>query len=276
MQAFRHRFAGRTAVITGAAEGIGRALAAALAHAGARLILVDRQASLLEATAAALRSQGAEVQAQVLDMGDRAAVAAWSAGLLARQPVDILINNAGVALTGRIELLEWEDLDWVMRNNFGSVVHGVKCFLPHLRSRPEAWLVNVSSIFGVVAVQTQAGYNASKFAIRGFTEALQQEVRDTPGLCVSLVLPGGVATRIAEQARYRFAPGREGLRQRTIDYFARVARTTPEQAAGAILRGMARRQARILIGADARALDWAARLFPAGYARRLRRFLPEG
>ena len=258
-------YAGRTCVVTGAGSGIGRALAVELAGRRARLALSDVDLPSVEETADTCRRLGVEVRAYRLDVADRAAVFAH-----AEQVVDdfgavhLVVNNAGVALHGAVAELTDEDFRWVMDIDFWGVVHGTQAFLPHLAASGDGQLANVSSVFGLVAVPKQAAYNAAKFAVRGFTEALRQEVRlsGTP-VAVSCIHPGGVRTAIAHRARATASEDKAEM-ARTFD---RLARTSPPRAARAILRGLERDRARILVGADARFLAALPRLLGAGYGR---------
>ncbi|MFA5120352.1 SDR family NAD(P)-dependent oxidoreductase [Zavarzinia sp.] len=266
-------FAGKIAVITGAASGIGLALARDLARRGARLALSDVNIERLEAVAAELRAAGANARADRLDVSDRAAFFAY-ADMLAGElgPVDIVINNAGVALVGSIAALPLDQIDWLMGINFWGVVHGTKAFLPGMLSRGRGSIVNVSSVFGLIGVPGQGAYCAAKFAVRGFTETLRQEVAGS-GVYVGCVHPGGIKTNIAASARtVELMPGvdsPEAMARR----FEETARTTPEQAAATILRGIERRSPRILIGGDARVISGLARLFPVAYSAVVRKAL---
>ncbi len=262
-------FADRVAVITGAGSGIGRALALDLARRGARLELTDIDAAGVAATADACLAVGAKARHHVLDVADRAAVDAHATQVMAAHGrVDLVVNNAGVSMTGPVLALTLDEIEWIMGVNFWGVVHGTKAFLPHLVANRGAHLVNISSIFGMIAVPGQAAYNASKFAVRGFTEALRQEMLSArTGVSVSCVHPGGIKTNIARGGR--FAAGVDGAA--TADVFDRIARTTPEVAAATILRGVERDRARIFIGPDAFALDGMQRLLGSGYQAIVRR-----
>jgi short-subunit dehydrogenase len=255
---------GSVAVITGAAQGIGRALALQLAGEGVDLALADIDAERLEATAAAARDAGVAVSTHPLDVGDAAAVAALPAAVLARHNrVNLLINNAGVALLGTFEEVALADIEWLFAINFWSVVRMTKAFLPALRLEPAAHIVNLSSVFGIIAPAGQSAYSASKFAIRGFSESLRHELEGT-AIGLSVVHPGGIATAIAENARIAAVIDQATARQ-AVAGFKAVARTTPEAAAARILDGIKRRRKRILIGGDARAIALIQRLFPVSY-----------
>ncbi|GIJ49040.1 acetoin dehydrogenase [Virgisporangium aliadipatigenens] len=251
----RFRFPGGTAVVTGAASGIGAALAAELASRGMRLVLLDRDAAGLARVHSGLSD--VDVTTHVVDLSDAAAISA----VAQRVPdVRLLVNNAGVALAGRFDEVTLEEFDWLIAVNFRAVVHLTHALLPALKAEPGSHLVTVSSLFGLIAPGGQAAYSASKFAVRGFTEALRRELtRDAVG--VSVVHPGGIRTRIAANARVGSGVDRAelvaGLRR--ID---RLLRMPPERAAQIIARGVERRNPRILIGADARLLDLASRAWP--------------
>jgi NAD(P)-dependent dehydrogenase (short-subunit alcohol dehydrogenase family) len=256
--------ANKVVVVTGAASGIGRALAGELAAAGCRLALADVDAAGLEETARLIGS--AECLTAVVDVGERAAVQRFADRVRERfGTAHVVINNAGVTVSQTIDALSYEDFEWLMRVNFWGVVHGTKAFLPLLREAGEAALVNVSSVFGLIAFPTQGAYNASKFAVRGFTEALRLELAGT-GITVSTVHPGGIRTNIVRHGRfYADALGSSDQARMAAD-FERLARTPPEKAARVIVAGIRRKKARILIGVDARALDLLQRLMPARYA----------
>jgi NAD(P)-dependent dehydrogenase (short-subunit alcohol dehydrogenase family) len=258
-------FTDRVAVITGAGSGIGRALALDLAGRGARLALSDVDEVAVADTAARCEKLGVQARGYQLDVSDRAAMTAHADQVVAEfGRVNLVVNNAGVALMATVEDMSYEDFDWIVGINFWGVVHGTKAFLPHLIASGDGHLVNISSVFGFVGVPTQSAYNATKFAVRGFTEALRQEMLlEKRRVGVSCVHPGGIRTNIARDAR---APENSTPQQRAND-FSRIARTTPEQAAKTILRGVERKRARILIGPDAYVFDAAPRLLGSGYQR---------
>jgi NAD(P)-dependent dehydrogenase (short-subunit alcohol dehydrogenase family) len=258
------RFAGRVAVITGAGSGIGRALAVDLAGRGARLAVSDVDVVSLADTAARCEKAGAEVRHYPLDVADRSAVLAHADQVVNEfGGVNIVVNNAGVALTAPVAEMSWVDLEWVMNIDFWGVVHGTKAFLPHLIASGDGHVVNISSVFGLIGVPTQSAYNSAKFAVRGFTEALRQEmlIARHP-VRVTCVHPGGIRTNIIRNARGN-GPNAELMAKR----FDRIARTTPEQAARIILRGVERDRPRVLVGPDAYVIDALPRLLGPLYQR---------
>ena len=257
-----------TAVVTGAASGIGRALALALAQSGHALALADRDEAGLAATIALLPA-ATVAHATTLDVADRAAVDAFAADVIGRfGGVDLLFNNAGVSIAGTIAELTVDEMAWVIGINFWGVVHGVKAFLPALLASESATIVNVSSVFGLWGPPGQSAYAASKFAVRGFTESLRAELEHTRVHVVS-VHPAGVKTAIARSSRIAEGADR-ALAERRRDLFDRRLLTIPaEDAARAILAGVAKRRDRVLIGADARRIDWITRVLGPRGARML-------
>jgi short-subunit dehydrogenase len=254
------------AVITGAASGIGEALSLSLARRGMHLALVDRNAAGLDATATRARALGVDVSTHVLDVADADATAALPADVLAvHRRVTALVNNAGVALGGMFEQVAAEDFDWLMNINFGATVRLTRAFLPVLAREPAAQLVNVSSIFGIIAPPGQTAYSASKFAVRGFSEALRHELETTASTVgVTIVHPGGVRTAIAENARLsKSLDAAEVERDRAN--WRRLLALDPGAAAERIARAIERREPRVLVGTDAKAAAWLQRVFPVGY-----------
>ena len=264
---------GRVAAVTGAASGIGRALALRLADARvAGLALCDVDEAGLAETAAQVRRRVRDrvaVTIRRVDVADRAAVHAWADASAAEHgAVHLVVNNAGVSTAGTVEATPYEDLDWIVGINLWGVVHGTKAFLPHLRAAGEGHVVNVSSLFGLVAQPAMSAYNATKFAVRGFTEALRQELLlEGAPIGVTCVHPGGIRTAIASTSRVAgTTPFGEGDRSR--EAFERLfLRISPDVAARAILRGVVRDRPRVLIGPEAYALDALQRLAPTGYQR---------
>ena len=264
-------FENRVCVVTGAASGIGRGLALALAERGARLAISDIDEAGLACTAEEAQARGAKVMAERLDVADRAAFAAHAERVVADLGgVNLVINNAGVAVSGNIAELTPEDIAWLMGINYWGVVHGSQVFLPHLEASGEGHIVNISSLFGLIAVPGQGAYHSAKFAVRGFTECLRQEL-EVAGSCVSAtsVHPGGIKTNIVRNARFSAEATGGETREELSERFERMAATTPDEAAAIILRGVLRNKRRVLIGREAYALDLLQRLFPAGYQRLL-------
>ncbi len=260
----------RVAVITGAGSGIGRATALAMARRGCHLALADIHEQSVQETARDAQALGVRATAHRLDVADRAAVAAFPAEVnAAHRRVDLLMNNAGVALGGTFEQVGESDFDWLMEINFHGVVRLTRAFLPLLRQSDEARIVNVSSIYGIITPPGQAAYAASKFAVRGFSNALRHELEGST-VGVSVVHPGGVATSIARNARIPAgAPADDVERgRRTME---KLLRMPPEQAGEIIVRGIERRQARILVGSDAKAAALLERLAPVGYWKLLKK-----
>lgn len=255
---------GGVAVVTGAASGIGRALALRLAAEGVSLALADLDEAGLDDTVAKINSKGIEVSKHSVDVADAKRVEEFAREVLGRHgKVTLLVNNAGVALVGNFEELTIAEIEWLIGVNFWGTVYGVKFFLPMLRKQPRAHIVNISSIFGIVAPAGQTAYCASKFAVRGFTEALRHELEST-SVWVTCVHPGGIRTPIARRAR-RGAAVAPGVLEETVARFERHAKTTPEAAADRIVRGVKEGQRRILIGSDAVRLDRIQRLLPVRY-----------
>lgn len=255
---------GKTAVITGAADGIGAALALALAARGCNLALADLNEEGLAATAANARKAGVRVSEHRLDVADADAVAALPAAVAeAHGGADLLVNNAGVALMGQFAQVSLADIEWLFGINFWGVVRMTKAFMPLLEQVPQAHIVNISSIFGIIAPAGQTAYAASKFAVRGFTEALRHELEGSR-IGVTVVHPGGIRTRIAERAR-RAAAISEGDQAVAVAKFAQLTPTTPEGAAARILKGIERQEKRVLIGSDAVQIDRMQRLLPVGH-----------
>jgi short-subunit dehydrogenase len=257
----------RVAAITGAGSGIGRATAALLARSGCNVALSDVNEQGLAETAEQCRAHGVQVRTTRVDVAQRDAVHGWADEVVRELgAVHIIVNNAGVALGATIEDTRYEDFEWLMNINFWGVVHGTKAFLPHLRAAGEGHVVNVSSVFGLIGVPTQGAYNAAKFAVKGFTEALRQEleVEDAP-IGVTCVHPGGIKTNIARNARVRERKG--WVDERSNRDFEKSFSTTPERAASDILAAILKNRRRQLIGGDAVLIDLMQRLLPTFYQR---------
>lgn len=260
-------FLAKTVVITGAGSGIGRELAKQFANKGAFLAISDIDEKGVRDTEELIRAKGGKAVAAVLDVSDRAAVYRYADQVQNEfGRVDVVINNAGVTVSERIDALSYDDFEWVMNINFWGVVYGTKAFLPFLKQAKEAYVVNISSLFGLVAFPTQGSYNASKFAVRGFTEALRYELEDTSVMPVC-VHPGGIDTNIVSNAR--FHQGDDGCsdHQAAIRDFSRMAKTSPEDAAKCIVDALMHKNKRVLIGNDAKLFDLMQRLLPGRYDR---------
>jgi short-subunit dehydrogenase len=266
------KLAGRVAVVTGAAGGIGRGIALALARRGCHLALVDRDAAGLAETAEQARALGVRAETHRMDVADRAAVAALPAAVHAVQGrVDLLVNNAGVAVGGTFEQVSEADFDWLFSINFEAVVRLTRAFLPMLHASDEARIVNVSSIYGIVAPAGQAAYAASKFAVRGFSNALRHELAGS-SVGVTVVHPGGVSTAIARSARVPSGLDPAEL-ERRLQSVEKKLRMPPMRAGEIIVRAVERRRARVLVGGDAAVVALLERLAPVGYWRVLRRLV---
>jgi short-subunit dehydrogenase len=274
---------GSAAAVTGAASGIGRALALELAARGADLALADRDEAGLQSVAAEIaKAHSRKVTVHRVDVGDPAEIEAFALAAVSAHPgLNIVVNNAGVALFGQFNEIDQAQMDWLMNINFWGVVHATRAFLPHLSRQREAHIVNLSSIFGIIAPPGQTAYAAAKFAVRGFSESLRHElaVAKSP-VRLSVVHPGGVATNIARNSRTGVGMTDNARRAQSIERFDKVARTTPAAAALRIIQGIEKNQPRILIGNDARFMDLVQRFRPATYwamlARRIEKAVNAG
>jgi short-subunit dehydrogenase len=264
------------ATITGAASGIGRALAIELAHRGVDLALADRDEAGLKSLAAEIgqgNDRARKVSVHRVDIGEPDDIAQFAAEAIAAHPtLNIVINNAGVALMGTFEEIDQAQMDWLFDINFWGVVHGTRAFLPHLKTQSEAHIVNLSSIFGIIAPPGQSAYAAAKFAVRGFSESVRHELAGSP-VRLSVVHPGGVATSIARSSRTGVGVTDNARRAEAIERFERAAKTSPKDAALRIMRGIERNEPRILIGNDARFMDILQRFRPGTYWAPLQRRL---
>ena len=266
---------GRVGAITGGGSGIGRALALEVACRGGKVALCDVDEAGLSGTAHLVESQGGGCTTAVVDVADRQAVEDWADKVVADHgKVNLIVNNAGVALGANVDTMSYDDLEWLMGVNFWGVVHGTKAFLPHLRDSGEGHIVNVSSVFGLVGIPSQAAYNSAKFAVRGFTEALRIELDSEPAGTVSCttVHPGGVKTNIARNGRFDEVTMKT-LGQdpdRLIERAEKVFMTSPEKAAEVILDGVARNKRRVFIGPDAQVFKVMSLLPPAVYQNLIR------
>jgi NAD(P)-dependent dehydrogenase (short-subunit alcohol dehydrogenase family) len=258
---------GKVVVITGAGSGIGRALALRAARHGAILAISDwDEVGLVETAQQAQTSTHHAVRTDKVDVRDRAAVAAYAASLreeLGR--INVIVNNAGVALHGDFEDTSYEDFEWVMDVDFWGVVHGTKEFLPHLIESGDGHVVNVSSLFGLLGMPGQTAYNSAKFAVRGFTEALRQEmILSKHPVQVTCVHPGGIKTAIARNAR---VSGSHDQAQVAEHFDTKMARLSPERAAEIILDAVLANKPRVVVGTDAKLLDLFVRVVGARYQR---------
>jgi short-subunit dehydrogenase len=263
----RFVFRGRTAVVTGAASGIGEQVAHALARRGMTLVLLDRDAERLRAVAAEVRflNPGVEVGTIVVDLGDATALELVAEGIRAAHPrVHLLVNNAGVALAGMFEQTSLDEFEWLVDINLRAPIRLTHHLLPVLLAASNAHIVNVSSIFGIVAPPGQTAYSTSKFGLRGFSEALRSELY-VHGIGVTTVHPGGIRTAIARNARAATGVHDEDAAQGR-EAFDRFLRIPPERAAELVVRAVERRRARLLIGGSARIPDLAARIAPVGHS----------
>jgi short-subunit dehydrogenase len=283
------------AAITGAASGIGRALALELAARGCDLALADRDEGGLQAVAAEIAKTSSQkvpsqkttpqkVTVHRVDVSEPAEIADFAQTAASAHPgLNIVVNNAGVALLGQFSEIDQAQMDWLMNINFWGVVHSTRAFLPHLARQREAHIVNVSSIFGIVAPPGQTAYAAAKFAVRGFSEALRHELQMAASpVKLSVVHPGGVSTNIARNSRAGAGVGvtDNASRAQSIERFDTLAKTTPKAAALRIITGIEKNQPRILIGNDARFMDLLQRLRPTTYwapiARRIEKAMKAG
>jgi len=265
-------FEGKFALVTGAGSGIGRALAIELNRLGCHVWLSDINEASLNETALSLTNTAANHKTRVVDSSSPSAIETLASevnndiGYL-----DIIINNAGVGLGATFEEMAVEDFKWLMDINFWGVVYGCKTFLPLVRQAEKGHIVNISSVFGMVSLPTVSAYNASKFAVRGFTESLRQEL-DGTSVHVCCVHPGGIDTNIARNSRGTI----NGMsREEKAEKFKAVARTSPEYAAKKITKAIQKRKKRLLIGADAHFISALSRLFPVSYSRILSHLVPE-
>lgn len=264
---------GGTAVLTGAASGIGRATARELSARGSHLVLLDRDAEGLEEVAAELRAARPErrVSTYVVDLADRDAALATATAIRDAHPhVHLLVNNAGVALQGRLDQVSLDDIDWLLAINLHAVILMTHTLLPSLTSTRGSHVVNVSSLFGLIGPPGQAAYVASKFGVRGFSESLRQELAPH-GVGVTCVHPGGIATNIATRARIGGGVGAEEVSQGR-EVAARLLTLDPAVAARRIVDGVERRKPRVLITPATYALDVLARLAPGSHGALLRHF----
>lgn len=260
---------GKVAVVTGAGSGIGKELAVQLAKKGATLAITDYDAETLAETLKEVHKVQPNSKSYVFDVSDKEAFQQFAQQALTDFPtIDIVINNAGVAL-GKytVEQLSYEDFEWIVGINLWGMIYGTKEFLSHLKTRPSACVVNISSLFGLIGVKYQAAYCTTKFAIRGFTESLRQELTET-NVKVLSIHPGGIKTNIARNARFHDPKAVEKL----ASSFEEAAKTTASSAAKQIIDAIRQQEERVLIGMDAKVMDKLVRIFPEAYAWLVRKF----
>lgn len=263
-------FTGKVAAITGAGSGMGRELAVQLAQRGCHLALSDVNQAGLAETAALVAPTGVKVTATRVDVASREAVFAWAESVVRDHgKVNLIFNNAGVALGATVEGMRLQDFEWLMNINFWGVVHGTQAFLPHLKATRDGHIVNTSSVFGLIAVPATSAYNASKFAVRGFTESLRQELDMMAcGVSATCVHPGGIKTNIARSARHDPSVRALGVDEnKAAENFEKNFITTAAKASATILRAVEKDKRRVLVGPDAHILDWLVRLLPTLYQR---------
>src|SRR5712672_2551657 len=257
---------GSAAAVTGAASGIGRALALELAARGCDLALADRDEAGLQAVAAEIaKTNPRKVSVHRVDVGDVSQIQQFAVAATSAHPaLNIVINNAGVALLGQFGEIEQAQMEWLININFWGVVHATRAFLPQLSRQPAAHFVNLSSIFGIIAPPGQTAYCAAKFAVRGFSESLRHELAtENSPVKLSVVHPGGVATNIVRNSPAGVAVTDNARRAEAIEFFDKeFAKTTAQAAASAIIAGIEKNAPRILIGGDARKLDRLQRILP--------------
>lgn len=262
-------FKNKVAAITGAGSGMGRSLAIQMAKRGCHVALSDINEKGLAETVQLVAPYGVKVTSQKLDVANKDAVFAW-ADQVARDhgKVNLIFNNAGVALGSAVDGGSYEDLEWIMNINFWGVVHGTKAFLPYLKDAGEGHIINTSSVFGLFAVPSQSAYNASKFAVRGFTEALRQELElQKVNVSATSVHPGGIKTNIARAARMDESITKMGMTTNSTEKFEKLFTTSADKAAEIIIRAVEKNQRRVLVGTDAKVLDLMVRLFPSTYQK---------
>jgi len=263
-------FENKVAAITGAGSGIGRALAIELGRQKCNVALSDVNEQGLLETVEQARGFGVNVTSQRVDVANREAVHAWADRVVDEHgKANLIFNNAGVALASTVEGMSYGDFEWLMDVNFWGVVYGTKAFLPHLKAAGDGHIINLSSVFGLAGIPSQSAYNSAKFAVRGFTESLRQELdMMSYGVSASSVHPGGIKTGIARSSRIDRSVRDLGISDTdSRERFEKTFITGADKAARVILDGVRRNQRRILVGPDARVFDWVVRLLPSTYQR---------
>lgn len=263
-------FKNKIAAVTGAGSGIGQALAIELAKQGCHLALSDVNEAGLAKTVELLATYPIKVTTQKVDVANRTEIADWAKFVVDQHgQVNLIFNNAGVAMGSTAEGISYEDLEWLIGINFWGVVYGTKEFLPFLKQSGDGHIINISSMFGLTAQPTQSAYNASKFAVRGFTESLRQELdMQNAGVSATCIHPGGIRTNIAKAARMNNSVQSLGMDPvKSQDAFDKLLRTPADEAAQQILEAVRKNRRRLLIGADAKVVDVIQRILPQGYQK---------
>jgi NAD(P)-dependent dehydrogenase (short-subunit alcohol dehydrogenase family) len=262
-------FADKVAAITGAGSGMGRTLALSLARRGCHVAVSDVNEVGLRETVDLASRHGVKVTSKKVDVANREQVYAWAEDVVREHgKCNLIFNNAGVAHSASIEGIDYADFEWIMGINFWGVVYGTKAFLPHLKAAGDGHIVNTSSLFGLLGIPSQSTYNSTKFAVRGFTEALREELEVVRSpVSATCVHPGGIKTNIARSARVHDSVKSFGVvdLEKSRRDFEKAFRVTAEDAAETILRGVQRNARRVLVGMDAHALDMLQRLLPGHY-----------
>jgi NAD(P)-dependent dehydrogenase (short-subunit alcohol dehydrogenase family) len=263
-------FKNKVAAITGAGSGMGRELAVQLAARGCHVAISDVNEKGLAETAELAKKHGVKVTATKVDVASKDAVYAWAEQVVKDHgKVNLIFNNAGVALGATVEGMQYKDFEWLFNINFWGVVYGTKAFLPHIKAAGEGHIINTSSVFGLVGIPSQSAYNAAKFAVRGFTESLRQELDMMAcGVSATSVHPGGIKTNIARAARQDTSIEALGMKaEGSAEKFEKNFITTAASAASTIIRAVEKNKRRVLVGPDAYVIDWLVRLLPACYQR---------
>lgn len=262
-------FNNKVAAVTGAGSGIGQQLAIKLAERGCHVAISDINEDNLKKTQEMLSQYDVQVTTQVLDVSDKQKMRDWASDVVKQHgKVNMVFNNAGVALSTTVEGATYEEYEWIMGINFWGVVYGTKEFLPYIKDTKDGYIINISSLFGLTAQPTQSAYNATKFAVRGFTESLGQELDiQKCGVGALSVHPGGIRTNIANAARQNGSVRSLGISPDSTEKFNKLLRFPPEDAANLILDAVKKGQRRLLIGNDAKTLDVIQRVFPSHYQK---------